>query len=229
MNKVAYLLVHEDVDELPESASEKLRMILDSTQELEDLIDKLLEFSRLNRAALKRRLLNPARLAREALRTLQEEREGRDVLIALDNMPPCLADRALLKQVYLNLLANALKFTRKCEHAEIQIGHRRDNGETIYFVRDNGVGLDTSRPDSIFKSFRRLRNAQGFEGSGIGLALVKRIIDHHDGRIWAEGEAGRGAAIFFTLGESASEIEGFAPQKEQRAEMRARGVMATPE
>jgi signal transduction histidine kinase len=141
-------------------------------------------------------------VVRDVLRLLREEREGRDVRLRLDPLPPCLADRALLKQVYQNLIANALKFTRPCKRAEIQVGFKQINGQGAYFVRDNGVGLDTSNPASIFNSFHRLKNARPFEGSGIGLSLVKRIVERHDGHVWAEGEAGRGAAIYFVLSDT---------------------------
>lgn len=201
-NKVASLMLQEHGDALPPDAVEKVQMILNSTEEMGKLIENLLAFARLNHTSLKKRGLDPARLVREAARMLKGEREGRNVRIALGELAPCLADRALLKQVYLNLLANSLKFTRPREHAVIEIGCTQSNDETIYYVRDNGVGLDTTRPDSIFKSFHRLRNAQGFEGSGIGLALVKRIIDHHDGRIWAESEPNCGTTLYFTLGNS---------------------------
>lgn len=200
-NKVASLLLREHGDQLPAGAVEKAEMILSSTEEMGNLIENLLAFSRMSHAALKKRLIDPSRVVRESARILKDERHGRDVRIALGELPPCIADRALLKQVYLNLLANALKFTRPCDRAEITIGCRRQDDENVYYVSDNGVGLDTSRTDIIFKSFQRLRNAQGFEGSGIGLSLVKRIIDCHGGRIWAEGEAGQGATINFTLGD----------------------------
>lgn len=200
--KITHLLLQEHGSELPQSAVEKLHMILNTTEEMGNLIENLLAFSRLNHVPLKRRPVDPARVVRDVLRLLRTEREGRDVRLRLDPLPPCLADRALLKQVYQNLIANALKFTRPCKRAEIQVGFKQINGQGAYFVRDNGVGLDTSNTASIFNSFHRLKNARPFEGSGIGLSLVKRIVERHDGHVWAEGEPGRGAAIYFVLSDT---------------------------
>ena len=127
---------------------------------------------------------------------------GRSMFLNLHEQDYKDAQHWMDKQVYLNLLANALKFTRPCKRAEIQIGFKPINGGGAYFVRDNGIGLDTTNPASIFNSFHRLKNARPFEGSGIGLSLVKRIVERHDGRVWAEGEAGRGAAIYFVLNDT---------------------------
>jgi hypothetical protein len=107
----------------------------------------------------------------------------------------------LFKQVFLNLLANALKFTRPREKAEIRIGCMETVGETVYFVRDNGVGFDMGKSDSLFVAFHRLHKPSEFEGSGVGLALVRRIVERHNGRIWGESEIDKGAIFYFTLGE----------------------------
>ena len=197
--KVAQLTLQDHGDELPQGAVEKLHMILDTTEEMGTLIENLLAFSQLTHAPLTRRQVHPGRIVRDVMRLLHSEYDGRDIGITIDPLPACQADRALLKQVYVNLLQNALKFTRSCERAEIHVGFMSVNGEGVYFVRDNGIGLDGPDLDSIFRSFHRLQNAQGTEGSGIGLSLVKRIVERHDGRVWAEGQLGHGAAIYFTL------------------------------
>lgn len=199
-NKIAHLLLEEDGAQLPASAIEKTHMILQSTLQMGRLIEDLLAFARAGREPMNKRRIDTRRLAREALAELRDPRQGRDVDVLIDELPPCRVDRALLKQVFLNLLANAMKFTRACERPEIHVGFTETNGETVYFVRDNGVGFDMSQSESIFLAFHRLSNARNFEGSGVGLALVKRVIERHHGRIWADSKEDCGATFYFTLG-----------------------------
>jgi len=135
------------------------------------------------------------------LADLAAEQEGRRVEITIEEMPLCRADPTLLKQVYANLVANALKFTRSREVARITIGSREDAGERVYFVRDNGVGFDMRYADKLFGVFQRLHRAEEYEGTGVGLAIVQRIVHRHGGRIWAEAALGQGATFWFTLGE----------------------------
>ena len=198
-NKIAYLLLQDYGDRLPPGATDKIHMILDSTREMGKLIEDLLAFSQVKHEPMKKRSVDMHRLAREAVRELRSEQQGRILDIEIDEIPPCEADRALLKQVFLNLLANALKFTRPCQRAEIRVGSAQAEDGTIYFVRDNGVGFDAQFAESIFLPFHRLNKRQEFEGSGIGLALVNRIIKHHAGRIWAESEPGVMTTFYFTL------------------------------
>ncbi len=198
-NKIAHLLLEEHGDQLPAGAAEKARMILDGTREMGKLIEDLLTFSRVSREPMRKRRVDVRRLAREALEELRDQQKGRDVEVVIDELPPCRADRALLKQVFLNLLANALKFTRLRERAKIRVGFTETDGETVYCICDNGVGFDMSHSESIFLAFHRLHKAHHFEGSGVGLALVKRIIERHGGRIWAESIKECGATFYFAL------------------------------
>src|SRR5271166_1315992 len=177
-----------------------LQRVSENTRKMGRLIDDLLHFSRLGRQAMTRQPVAMADLVRQCLEELQGEREGREVEVILGELPPCRADAALLKQVWLNLLANALKFTRSRAVARIEAGSFARDGETVYFVRDNGVGFDMAYADKLFGVFQRLHRQEDYEGTGVGLALVQRIIHRHGGRVWAEAGPDRGAAFFFTLG-----------------------------
>src|SRR5271166_2494640 len=179
-----------------------LQRVSENTRKMGRLIDDLLHFSRLGRQAMTRQPVAMADLVRQCLEELQGEREGREVEVILGELPPCRADAALLKQVWLNLLANALKFTRGRAQARIEAGSFARDGETVYFVRDNGVGFDMAYADKLFGVFQRLHRQEDYEGTGVGLALVERIIHRHGGRVWAEAGPDRGAAFFFTLGRS---------------------------
>jgi len=200
MNMVAHELQSSCGHELPESAAEKINVFIDTTAELGMLVQNLLDLSQINRSRPRTKKVDLYRLASAALDAFKDEQERRNVRVDLGLLPPCAGDQSLLKQVYTNLLANAFKFTRPCEDAEIKIGCVDNGIELVYYVSDNGIGLETSRPDAIFEPFCRLSNATAFEGSGIGLALVKRIIEYHGGRVWAGRGIRGGTSIFFTLG-----------------------------
>ena len=177
-----------------------LQRISENTRKMGRLIDDLLRFSRLGRQAMTRNPVAMADLVRQCLDELAAEREGRQVEIVFGELPPCRADATLLKQVWLNLLANALKFTRKRDPARVEAGSFAQDGEVVYFVRDNGVGFDMAYADKLFGVFQRLHRQEDFEGTGVGLALTQRIVHRHGGRIWAEARPEQGAAFYFTLG-----------------------------
>ena len=124
---------------------------------------------------------------------------GRRMTLKMDPLPAAFGDAALITQVLANLLSNAVKFTRQREEALIEVGARTEGGERVYFVRDKGIGFDMGYSDKLFKVFQRLHGDDEFEGTGAGLAIVQRIIHRHGGRIWGEGEMGRGATFHFTL------------------------------
>ena len=200
----SHILEQEHGRELSEEPRRYLRLVGDNVREMVLLIDDLLALSRLGRQALKRRPVEPADIARRALADLADEQKGRRVEISLGDLPSCKADPALLKQVFVNLLSNALKFTRSRDVAEIEIGSRVEDGEVVYFVRDNGVGFDMRYADRVFGVFQRLRRAEEYEGSGVGLAIVQRIVRRHEGRVWVEAEVDQGATFSFVLGEGAT-------------------------
>jgi light-regulated signal transduction histidine kinase (bacteriophytochrome) len=166
------------------------------------LIDDLLTFSRLSRAQLTRTAIDTTRLVRDAAHSLGFMHEGRNIELRIEELPPCSGDPALLRQVWLNLLSNAFKYTGRRERALIEIGSSRDAaGGVVYFVRDNGTGFDMRYAGKLFGVFQRLHRAEDYEGTGVGLAIVQRVIQRHGGRIWAEGEPDRGATFSFTLHE----------------------------
>ena len=142
-----------------------------------------------------------AQLVQNVLDDLAPERKGRQIDIQAGVMPDCWGDPALLKQVWVNLLSNAIKYTRGCGGALVETGCESGNRENICYVRDNGAGFDMKYAHKLFGVFQRLHRAEEFEGTGVGLAIVQRVIHRHGGRVWAEAEKGRGAIFRFTLGE----------------------------
>jgi light-regulated signal transduction histidine kinase (bacteriophytochrome) len=186
--------------ELPEEAQHHIQVVRDNTHEMGHLIDDLLAFARLGRQSIARRSIAPGKLVRQCLNELRGELEGRRVDLRLGELPDCWGDAALLKQVWMNLLTNAFKYTRTRDPAVIEVGSQRENTETIYFVKDNGVGFDMHFAYKLFAVFQRLHRAEEYEGTGVGLAIAQRIVDRHGGRIWADAAVNQGAAFYFTLG-----------------------------
>ena len=163
------------------------------------LIDDLLTFSRLSRLPLHKQNVDMARLARDSFAELASEKKGRKIELKLGDLPKVHGDPALLKQVWVNLLSNAVKYTRKRETAFIEVGTKYENGSATCFVSDNGAGFDMQYADKLFGVFQRLHRTDEFEGTGVGLAIVQRVINRHGGRVWAEGAEGKGATFYFTL------------------------------
>lgn len=194
------IVLEEFGDRLPPEGIKYLERVRQGAQRMGQLIDDLLALSRLWRQPLRRQLISPAELVRQALDELIAEREGRRVEIRIGELPPCQADPSLLKQVFINLISNSLKFTRSRGVAIIEIGCRQEDGQQVYFVKDNGVGFDMRYADKLFNVFQRLHLAEEYEGTGVGLAIVYRIINRHGGRIWADAGLDQGATFYFTLG-----------------------------
>jgi PAS domain S-box-containing protein len=196
---VAGMAREELAGQLPAEAGLKLDCIRENAEKMGRLMDGLLAVSRLSRQPLNKRKVSPAAIVARALKELQAEQAKRRVEISVANLPECEADPALLQQVFTNLISNALKYSRQRDPAVIEIGAGSENGLRVYFVKDNGAGFEKSQAHRLFGVFQRLHPADQFEGTGVGLAIVKRIIHSHGGRIWAEGEPGKGAAFYFTL------------------------------
>jgi two-component system sensor kinase len=138
-------------------------------------------------------------LANNSFNEFQEEIKGRDLKFKIDNLPHAYGDRALLSQVFQNLIGNAIKFTRNKNPGVIEVGAIEEDNENIYYVRDNGAGFDMKYINKLFGLFQRLHSPEEFEGTGVGLSIVQRIIKRHGGHVWGEGEVDGGATIYFTL------------------------------
>jgi light-regulated signal transduction histidine kinase (bacteriophytochrome) len=185
---------------LDERNQRYLGIISDSARQMGLLIDDLLAFSRVGRAELQLLPVSLQQLVQEAMQELREETQGRDITWKISQLPDVLADRSMMRLVMINLLANAVKFTGKRERAEIEVGASSNEADGIVvFVRDNGVGFDMEYADKLFGVFQRLHPAEEYEGTGIGLANVQRIIHRHKGRTWARGEVDQGATFYFSL------------------------------
>ena len=192
-------VIEDYAAQLPADGQEYLETIRQSAQKMGALIDDLLTFSRLSRSPLRRRTIPMDALVDSVLDDLRPQQAGRKVEIRRSPLPAGWGDPALLRQVWINLLSNALKYTLRRPAAVVEIGSRVENGETIYFVRDNGTGFDMRYAGKLFGVFQRLHRADEFEGTGVGLAIVQRIVQRHGGRIWADAETDRGATFSFTL------------------------------
>ena len=185
-----------------------LQRIEEGVQRMGLLIDELLNLARVGRHDLKLQTVPLNSIIDEVVALLQHDSVGRAVTWEIADLPPAECDPILIKQVFQNLIANALKFTRPRENAVIEIGHLLQNGQSVIFVRDNGVGFNMKYKDKLFGVFQRLHRTEDFEGTGIGLATVQRIVRKHGGRAWAESELDKGATFYFTLAAEAADRTG---------------------
>lgn len=193
------LLQDYAADNLDDEGKRLLQVVRDSTAKLGRLIDDILAFSRAGRTRMSSDLIEMEALVREILAdSLAPALAGRDLVIEVGTLPPAQGDRAMLERVWTNLLDNALKFSAPKSAARIEVGATSGNDETIYYVRDHGIGFDMQYADKLLGVFQRLYGAE-VPGTGIGLAIIKRLVGCHGGRVWAEGKVGEGATFFFTL------------------------------
>jgi PAS domain S-box-containing protein len=193
------LLIEDHMAALEPEAARLLRLVRLNVERMEHLIDDLLAFSRCSFQPMARRPVDLAALAREVLRELSFPEQGRHLELRVAELPPALGDPSLLKQVLVNLIGNALKFTRTRELAVIEMGAAATQQGPVYFVRDNGIGFDPRHARELFGVFKRFHRSDLYEGSGVGLAIALRIVQRHGGQIWAEAEVDRGATFYFTL------------------------------
>ncbi|MDB6093627.1 MAG: sensor hybrid histidine kinase [Verrucomicrobia bacterium] len=186
--------------QLPDEGRRYLQTIRSGAQKMGALIDDLLTFARLNRQGLSKRPFDTVKLVEATLEELGFPFKDRSVEVRVGELPASMGDPVLLKQVWVNLLSNALKYTRKRDHALIELGSSVVDGLPTFFIRDNGTGFDMRYADKLFGVFQRFHRAEDYEGTGVGLAIVQRIVNRHGGRIWAEAAVDRGATFYFTLG-----------------------------
>jgi light-regulated signal transduction histidine kinase (bacteriophytochrome) len=177
-----------------------LTTISTSARGMGQLIDDLLSFARISRTEIRRTRVRLDEIVAETRQSLQTEINGRSIAWEVAALPEVIGDPALLRQVFVNLLSNAVKYTRRCPEARIEIATEPGPaGEVVVCVRDNGAGFDMKFADKLFGVFQRLHGANEFEGTGVGLANVRRIVERHGGRIWAEAKVDRGATFRFSL------------------------------
>ena len=184
---------------VPPEARRHIEAIAAQASRMSELIEDMLRLSRLGREPLQKQAVDMRGLVLEVVGELRAGEEARHLDITVADLPAAQADPSLLRQVWVNLVANALKFTRRRERALIEIGSGTRAGQKLYSIRDNGAGFDPRRAERLFGIFQRLHAAKDFEGTGVGLSIARRIIERHGGSIWAEGEPDRGATFHFTL------------------------------
>jgi PAS domain S-box-containing protein len=194
------ILLSDFSDSLPEQARDYLKRIEDNARLMGDLIDDLLAFSHLGRQLLKKTSLDTASIANQAFAEATAQENKEHIQFTLGELPEVQADAVLLKQVFINLFSNAIKFSRHREKAVIEVGSRETEKGIAIFVRDNGAGFEMQHAGKLFGVFQRLHSYDQFEGTGVGLAIVRRIVERHGGSVWAQGELDKGATFYFTLG-----------------------------
>jgi K+-sensing histidine kinase KdpD len=194
------LLQKNSASVLDERSQRHTTMILESAKKMGNLIDDLLAFSRIGRAEAHKTMVSLQQLVQEAQSEVAQETDGRNINWKIGRLPACYGDRSMLRLVLINLIANAVKFTRTRPQAEIEIASTNHNPDQIVVsIKDNGVGFDMKYVNKLFGVFQRLHAPEAFEGTGIGLATVQRIIHRHGGRVWAEGLVDGGATFYFSL------------------------------
>ena len=205
MDGFAAMLKRSLGEGLSKETEHGINRIQENVSKMSRLIDGLLDHATLSWVALTKKKIDPAIIAQKSFHGLSPSLDGRRIDFSIGELPHCEADLALLRRLFDNLLSNALKYTRKKDPAVIRVGCRDQTGERVYFVQDNGAGFDMEYSDKLFHVFQRLHSPSEFEGIGIGLAIVQRIVQRHGGRIWAEAQVDQGATFYFTLGNSGYE------------------------
>ena len=195
----ARMILRQQGDKFDETTRHQFDVIRNNTKMMGQLIEDLLALSRLGQEALSRSRFDVKELTRDVWEELKANNPDRSIDVKIHDISTGHGDRSLIKQVLINLLSNAIKFTRDREDPLIEVGGTRTKTENVYFVRDNGVGFDMQYHDKLFGVIQRLHSASDYEGTGVGLAIVQRIVHRHGGRIWAEGEVGKGATFYFKL------------------------------
>jgi signal transduction histidine kinase len=194
------ILVDEFADQLDQEGIGYLERIMVSGSRMNDLIDDMLLLSQVGRSGLTPKEINICDIAQQVFNKLYGGDQVGNVLFKTNECPPAKADPNLSEILLTNLISNSIKFTKDKSEAEIEFGHLDNDGHTVYYLRDNGVGFDMNYADKIFMPFQRLHGQDQYEGTGIGLAIVHRIVSRHNGEIWVESELGKGTTVFFKFG-----------------------------
>jgi len=196
-------IVMEDYeDKLDDEGKRLLGIIRENTKKMGQLIDDILLLSRASRQEMKFTPINMEDLVKNVFEEQKLSTDGQNVRLELKSLPNCYGDRALLQQVLNNLIANSIKFTAPKEEGIIEVGAQNGSDENIYYIKDNGVGFDMKYSNKLFGLFQRLHGASEFEGTGVGLSIVQRVIRRHGGTVWGEGELNKGATFYFSLPKS---------------------------
>ena len=191
------MLARDLRDKLDEESKRRLDVIREKAGKMDQLIEDVLFFSRMSRQEFSTTLVDVEKLVTEVWNELRENHPQRRFAINISRLPHCYADEQMIRQVFVNLLSNAIKFTKARETAEIEVGGDEKKDECLYYVKDNGAGFDMRFSGKLFRLFQRLHSEEEFEGTGVGLSIINRIIERHGGRIWAEGKADEGATFSF--------------------------------
>jgi len=193
------VLLSDHVGPLNEEGRRLLQNVNAGAAHMDRLITDLLRLSQLNRQALHRQPQRFAEVVRSIIDGMASERAGRDIEFVVADFPTWKVDPGLMQQVFVNLISNAIKFTREREHACIEVGYRMDGSTLVCFVKDNGVGFNMKYMNKLFGVFQRLHSADQFEGTGVGLSIVRRIVERHGGKVWVDGGQDQGATFYFSL------------------------------
>jgi light-regulated signal transduction histidine kinase (bacteriophytochrome) len=193
------LILEKSANHLDAKGQHFLEIIHSNTERMLQLIDDLIAFSHLEHQEIKTLDINMEELANAVFEELKPFHPGRPLVLRLKALPIARGDPAMIRQVLINLISNAMKFTRPKESGSVEMGCLVSENRCVYYVKDNGVGFDMRHADRLFSVFQRLHDPQDFEGTGIGLAIVRRIIERHGGWVWAEGKVNEGATFYFTL------------------------------
>jgi len=199
INGFTQILVEDYENELKPDAQDLLKEIVRSSNRMSKLIDNLLEFSRIGSQNFSLAKVRVREMVDSIISDLKSQYKNQKVLVIINHLEDVKADKNMLKQVFINLLSNAFKYSGKCKDPQIEIGSYQQNGHLVYFVRDNGAGFDMAYYDKLFGVFQRLHGANEFEGTGVGLAIIQRIVTKHNGKVWAEGKVNQGASFYISL------------------------------
>lgn len=199
INSFTQILIEDYADQMDNDARDAMNEIVENATRMGQLIDDLLEFSRLGKQEVTKRSLDMNELVGSIITELKSQEEDRIIEFNIKFLEKAKADRGMLKQVMTNMISNAIKYSRKKNQSVIEIGSYKDSDDHVYYIKDNGAGFDMAYYDKLFGVFQRLHSSSEFEGTGVGLAIVQRIVAKHAGKVWAEGKVGEGATFYVSL------------------------------